>query len=151
LTNLDTHKARRPVIYGGRVPSAFQNASRKRAAGAVAGYGVVLAAIAGFALAPIAVVPIIVATVWAVWRNLVGGVFVTDDRVLVRNLSHTIRLSRQDVADVTVMADSQDTSGAGYVCVITEDGTCHRASGLRRDPLRAEALAAAIRERLALH
>lgn len=126
--------------------SAFQNASRKRAAGAVAAYGVVLAVIAGLVLAPIAVVPIVLVAAWAVWRNLVGGVFVTDDRVLVRNLSHTIRVPRQDVADVTVMADSQDASGAGYVCVITQDGTCHRATGLRRDPLRGEALAAAIRQ-----
>lgn len=126
--------------------SAFQNASRKRAAGAVAAYGGVLAVIAGLVLAPIAVVPIVLVAAWAVWRNLVGGVFVTDDRVLVRNLSHTIRVPRQDVADVTVMADSQDASGAGYVCVITQDGTCHRATGLRRDPLRGEALAAAIRQ-----
>jgi hypothetical protein len=132
------------------VPSAFQNASRKRAAVAVAGYGGVLAVIAYFAFGPIGLVAILVVTSWAAWRNLVGGVFVTDDRVVVRNLSHTIRLARQDVTDVTVMADSHDASGAGYVCVITEDGTCHRASGLRRDPLRAEALAAAIRERLAL-
>jgi hypothetical protein len=128
------------------VPSAFQNASRKRAAGAVAGYGIVLAAIGYFAFGPIALLLILLVTAWAVWRNLIGGVFVTDDRVLVRNLSHTIRLRRADVADITVMAGSQDTSGAGYVCVITEDGTCHRATGLRRDPLRGEALAAAIRQ-----
>jgi hypothetical protein len=105
--------------------------------------------IAGFLLTPVAVVPIIVVTAWAVWRNLIGGVFVADDRVLVRNLSHTIRLPRREVADVTVMAGAHDTTGAGYVCLITEDGTCHRATGLRRDPLRAEALAAAIRQAIA--
>ncbi|HVW81822.1 MAG TPA: hypothetical protein VHB69_12870 [Mycobacteriales bacterium] len=131
------------------MPTAFQNASRKRAAGAVAAYGVVLAVIAGVLLAPLSVVPILAVTAWAVWRNLVGGVFVTDEHVVVRNLSHTIRLPRHEVADVTVMAGAHDTSGAGYVCLITEDGSCHRATGLRRDPLRGEALAASIRQAIA--
>ncbi|HWA65024.1 MAG TPA: hypothetical protein VG899_01470 [Mycobacteriales bacterium] len=131
------------------MPVAFQNASRKRAAAAVAAYGVVLAVIAGLLLPPVAVVPVVLATAWAVWRNLIGGVFVTDDRVLVRNLSHTIRLPRTEVTDVTVIAGAHDTTGAGYVCVITEDGSCHQATGLRRDPLRAEALAAAIRQAIA--
>lgn len=130
------------------MPTAFQNASRKRAATAVAAYGMALAAIAGVVLAPLAVIPVVLVTALAVWRNLVGGVFVTDGSVLVRNLTHTTRLPRSEVAEVTVMADSHDTSGAGYVCVITHDGNCHRATGLRRDPLRAEALASAIRQAL---
>ncbi|HVY11732.1 MAG TPA: hypothetical protein VHB18_16440 [Mycobacteriales bacterium] len=128
--------------------AAFQNASRKRAAGAVAAYGVLLAAIVGYFLHPVAAVAVVVITAWAVWRNIVGGVFVTDDSVIVRNLTHTERLARSDVADVTVMANSDDTTGAGYVCLVTQDGTVHRATGLRRDPLRGEALAAAIRDRL---
>ena len=131
------------------MPTAFQNASRKRAAAAVAVYGVVLAAILGFVLTPIAAAAVAVVTALVVWRNLVGGVFVTTDKVIVRNLTYTLRLPRSEVAEVTVMAAAHDTSGAGYVSVITEDGNCHRATGLRRDPLRAEALAAAIRQALA--
>jgi hypothetical protein len=130
------------------VIAAFQNGSRKRAAGAVAAYGVMLAAILGYFVAPPAAILVVAITAWAVWRNLVGGVFVTEDSVIVRNLTHTERLARSDVADVTVMANSDDTTGAGYVCLITQDGTIHRATGLRRDPLRGEALAAAIRDRL---
>jgi hypothetical protein len=126
------------VTYRESVTAAFQNASRKRAAAAVAAYGVILGAILGFILSPIAAV-IVVA---------VGGLFVTTDRVVIRNLSHTVRLPRSEVTEVTVMAGADDTTGAGYVCVITADGTCHRATGLRRDPLRGEALAAAIRDRL---
>lgn len=129
--------------------SAFQNASRRRAAAAVAGYGIVLAVILGFVVSPIAAGVVAAATAFVVRRNLTGGVFVTEDKVVVRNLTHTVRLPRSEVTEVTVMADSHDTSGAGYVCVITEDGNCHRATGLRRDPLRAEALAAAIRAALA--
>jgi hypothetical protein len=130
------------------MPSAFQNASRKRAAAAVAVYGVILAAIVGGFVTVIGAAAIVVVTAFAVWRNVVGGLFVTADDVIVRNLSHTVRLSRSDIAEVTVMAGSDDTTGAGYVCVITQDGTCHRATGLRRDPVRGEALAAAIRDRL---
>jgi hypothetical protein len=136
--------------YGGRVPTAFQNASRKRAAAAVTAYGVILAAILGIVVTPIAAAVVVAGTALLVWRNLVGGLFVTEDQVLVRNLTHTLRLPRSEVAEVTVMAGTHDHTGAGYVCVITDDGNCHRATGLRRDPLRAEALAAAIRDRLAV-
>ena len=130
------------------MPTAFQNASRKRAATAIAGYGVLLGGVLGFVLSPIAAVAVAAVTAALIWRNLSGGLFVTPDTVIVRNLTHTLRLPRSEIAEVTVMADAHDTTGAGYVCVITEDGTCHRASGLRRDPLRGEALAAAIRDRL---
>lgn len=132
------------------MPTAFQNASRKRAAAAVAAYGVVLAAILGFVVNPAAGAIVVAITAVVVWRNLVGGVFIGDDQVLVRNLSHTIRLPRYDIAEVTLMAGTNDTTDAGYVCLITTDGNCHRATGLRRDPLRGEALAAAIRRALAL-
>ncbi|HEX3707255.1 MAG TPA: hypothetical protein VHV76_11555 [Mycobacteriales bacterium] len=131
------------------MPTAFQNASRKRAALAVAAYGVILAGILGFVVTPIAAVAVVAVTALLIWRNLVGGLFVTADSVVVRNLTYTQRLPRSEIAEVTVMAGADDTTGAGYVCVITEDGTCHRATGLRRDPLRGEALAAAIRDRLA--
>jgi hypothetical protein len=131
------------------MPTAFQNASRKRAALAVAAYGVILAGILGFVVTPIAAVAVVAVTALLIWRNLVGGLFVTADSVVVRNLTYTQRLPRSEIAEVTVMAGADDTTGAGYVCVITEDGTCHRATGLRRDPLHGEALAAAIRDRLA--
>jgi hypothetical protein len=129
--------------------AAFQNASRKRAAGAVAAYGVIVAGIVGVFVTPLAALAVVLVTAVVVWRNLVGGLFVTPDSVIVRNLSHTLRLPRSEVAEVTVMAGADDTTGAGYVSVITRDGTCHRATGLRRDPLRGEALAAAIRDQLA--
>ena len=136
------------MIYGEAMVAAFQNASRKRAAAAVGVYGVVLAAILGYVVHPLAAVAVVLITTWAVWRNVVGGVFVTPDSVIVRNLSHTEKLPRSEVVEVTVMANADDTTGAGYVCVVTADGTIHRATGLRRDPLRGEALAAAIREQL---
>lgn len=128
--------------------AAFQNASRKRAAAAVAAYGLLLAAIFGYFVIPLAAIAVLVVTAWAVWRNVVGGIFVTPDAVIVRNLTHSERLPRSEIAEITVMAGADDTTGAGYVCVITHDGTIHRATGLRRDPLRGEALAAAIRDTL---
>jgi hypothetical protein len=131
------------------VPIAFQNASRKHAAAGVAAYGTIVAAIVGYFFGVAAWAPVVVISAMGVWRNLIGGVFVTEDALLVRNLTHSVRLPRSDVAEVTVMAGAHDTTGAGYVCVISKDGTCHQATGLRRDPLRGEALAAAIREAIA--
>jgi hypothetical protein len=124
----------------------FRNPNRKRAAVAVAVYGVVLAAILGVVTKPIAAVAVALVTAILVWRNVRSGLFVTDKAVIARNLGLGWRVPLAEVAEVSLMSTATDVARKTNVWVISEDGGCHQVTSLHGNPLRGEALVAKIRD-----
>jgi hypothetical protein len=137
------------VLANVYVVQAFRSPAHKRAAAAVALYGAIVAVVLGIVTTPVAGIVVAAAAALLASRNYRAGLFVNDDAVVARNLTHTWRVPVADVADVTMMSPATDTSRRPSVWVIAADGSCHRVAALRGNPLRGEALAAAIRDAVA--
>jgi hypothetical protein len=123
----------------------FRNPNRKRAAIAVATYGLVITAVLAVVTKPLLASAAGVITVLVAWRNVRSGLFVTDEAVVARNLGQSWRVPLDDVADVSLMSTATDASRKTHVWVISEDGNCHQVTSLHGNPLRGEALVAEIR------
>lgn len=127
----------------------FRNPNRKRAAVAVAVYGLVITAVLAVVTKPQLAVVAGVVTVVIVWRNVRSGLFVTDKAVVARNLGHSWRVPLTDVAEVSLMSTATDASRKTHVWVISDDGNCHQVTSLHGNPLRGEALVEKIRTAIA--
>jgi hypothetical protein len=127
----------------------FRSPTRKRAAVAVATYGLVITAVLAVVTKPILAVATGLVTVIVVWRNVRSGLFVTDKAVVARNVGQSWRVPLADVAEVSLMSTATDASRKTHVWVISEDGNCHQVTSLHGNPLRGEALVAEIRSAIA--
>ncbi len=123
----------------------FRSPNRRRAAVAVAVYGLVLTGVlAVIGLPLIAVIVAVLAAILA-WRNLRSGLFVTDRSVIARNVGIGWRVPLIEVAEISLMSTATDVARKTNVWVISEDGNCHQVTSLHGNPLRGEALVAEIR------
>jgi hypothetical protein len=127
----------------------FRSPNRKRAAVATATYGVVLTTILGVVTVPAAAITVAAATLVLVWRNYRSGLFVTGEAVVGRNLGPSWRVPLAEVAEISLMSTATDPSRRTHVWVISDDGNCHQVTSLHGNPLRGEALIAAIRNAVA--
>jgi len=127
----------------------FRSPTRKRAAVAVATYGLVITAVLAVVTKPILAVAAGLVTAIAVWRNVRSGLFVTDEAVVARNVGQGWRVPLGDVAEVSLMSTATDASRRTHVWVISADGDCHQVTSLHGNPLRGEALVSQIRDAIA--
>jgi hypothetical protein len=127
----------------------FRSPTRKRAAVAVAVYGLVLAVVLAVLTKPLLAVIAVGVTAIVAWRNVRAGLFVTGEAVVARNLGHSWRVPLGEVAEVSLMSTATDPSRRTHVWVISEDGECHQVTSLHGNPLRGEALVAEIRGAIA--
>jgi len=137
----------RPVAEAG--VAEFRNPNRKRAAAAVATYGLVLTAVVGAVTKPLVAIVVVLLTMVLTWRNVRSGLFVTDHAVVARNLGHSWRIPLGEIAEVSLMSTATDPSRRTHVWVISEDGNCHQVTSLHGNALRGEALVARIRDAIA--
>lgn len=131
------------------VGAEFRNPNRKRAAVAVATYGLMITAVLAVVTNPLVALIAGVVTVFVAWRNVRSGLFVTDTAVIARNLGLGWRVPLADVAEVSLMSTATDVARKTNVWVISEDGGCHQVTSLHGNPLRGETLVAEIRDAIA--
>jgi hypothetical protein len=127
----------------------FRNPNRKRAALAVAVYGLVLTTVLAVIGLPLIAVIVAALTAILAWRNLRSGLFVTDRSVIARNVGLGWRVPLVEVTEVSLMSTATDVARKTNVWVISEDGSCHQVTSLHGNPLRGEALVARIRDAVA--
>ena len=136
-----------------RVEMAFQSASHKRAACALAAFAVVILLVGGGQGAVGFAVGACFAgiTGFVAYRNWVGGVAYIDERVVIRNVLATRQIPMSNVQRAVFVPGRTPFTEWGYVWIKTVDGRSYRCTSLRRSPLDGEALAGTLNDALQPH